>query len=405
MKRKTHMRIKLFFLCFLISCFVVTSCTNAFPWGNGFNAWKKDFEKQALAEGVDPDFLKQILPEIKELPHIVASDKKQPEFRFTFWNYTDRAISERRISKGKEMMETHKEVLARAEAKYGVRAQYIVAFWGLETSYGSYKGNIEIMNALATMAYEGRRRTFFTKELIAFLKIMQMEELYGIKGSWAGAFGNFQFMPTTFVAYAVDADGDGKRDVVGSIPDAVESAANYLAQMGWNKDVRWGREVKLTKPLNWDIVHDDTKKTVEQWAKMGVEPADGTRWNSDDFNVMAELTLPMGIDGPVFLTYQNYKIIMRWNRSQLYALSIGLLADKLDGKPGKIYAPRDNTPFSFEEGKEIQELLTKKGYYTGEIDGQLGSGTRTAIRAYQRDNKLPQDGYATTKLLNKMKGI
>lgn len=399
------MRIKLVFLCFLVSCFVLAGCSHAFLWSDGFEDWKKDFAQQALAEGVNPEFLATILPQIKELPHIVASDKKQPEFRFSFWDYTDRALSPTRISKGKEMFEKHKDMLLKAESKYGVRAQYIVAFWGLETSYGSYKGNIDIANALATMAYEGRRRTFFTNELIAFLKIMQVEQMVGIKGSWAGAFGNFQFMPTTFAAYAVDGDGDGKRDIVGSVPDAIESAANYLSKMGWNYNVRWGREVKLTKSINWNIVHNGTKKTVQDWAKMGVEPADGSKWNPDDYAVVGELTLPMGVDGPIFLTYQNYKIIMRWNRSQLYALSVGLLADQIDGKSGKIYARRDNTPFSFEEAKEIQELLTKKGYYTGEVDGQLGSGTRTAIRAYQKENGLPQDGYATTKLLNKMKGI
>lgn len=398
------MKNKLFYLCFLVGCLFLFSCTT-FSQEADFERWKKDFEKQAIAEGVDPVFLKEVLPQMKLLDHVVASDKKQSEFRLTFWDYTNRTLSQARIQKGKEMMQEHAQLLAKTEQKYGVPAKYIVAFWGMETNYGRYKGNIEILDALTTLAYDQRRRAFFTRELIVFLKIMQQEEAFGIHGSWAGAFGNFQFMPTTFMAYAVDGDGDGKRDIVNSLPDAFASAANYLSHMGWDQNVRWGREVKLTKPLDWDVVYSNVPKTVKDWSKMGVIPADGSKWDQSSQTIVGELTMPMGVDGPIFLTYSNFKIIMRWNRSQLYALSVGLLADGIEGDSVRIYAPRKNLPFSLEQSKEIQEILTEKGYYKGEIDGTLGRGTRQAVRAYQKANGLPQDGYATEELLNKMKGL
>lgn len=370
-----------------------------------FEEWKAEFRTHALSEGVDESFLDKMLPKMALLPHVIESDKKQPEFRLTFWDYTDKVFSQKRLKDGRQMMKKYADLLNKAEQKYNVPAKYITAFWGLETAYGTYKGNVDTLNALTTLAYDKRRRTFFTKELVAFLKIMHQEKLTDVKGSWAGAFGHFQFMPTTFAAYAVDGDGDGKRDIVNSLPDAVESAANYLSKIGWNDAVKWGREVKITQALNWDDIYDNPIKPIREWKKQGVHPANGMQWPSSFEFVQARLVLPMGIEGPIFLAYHNYDVVMKWNRSNLYALAVGLLSDALIMGNYHIYTPRKNMPFSYEQAKEIQELLTQKGYYTGTADGILGRGSRKAIRAYQKDNNLPQDGYATEKLLNKIRGI
>lgn len=392
---------------FLVACSIYCSvkAQNMLSPSHSFEEWKVNLRSRAISEGVDKDFFDTISARMQLLPQVVESDKKQPEFRLTFWDYTDKVFSEKRLKDGRKMIKEHQELFKKAEQKYGVPAKYITAFWGLETAYGAYKGNVDTLNALTTLAYDERRREFFTKELIAFLKIMQQEKLVDVKGSWAGAFGHFQFMPTTFMAYAVDADSDGKRDIINSLPDAIESAANYLSQAGWDNTIKWGREVKIPAQLDWTKVYEHSWRPIREWNEMGVVPANKMVWPVRFYSVMARLEMPMGIEGPAFLVYKNYDVTTRWNRSDLYALSVGILSDALIIGKYQIYTPRKDLKFSYEQSKEIQELLTKRGYYTGKIDGKLGHGTRAAIRGYQRDNNLPQDGYATEKLLNKMKGI
>ncbi|MGN1062724.1 MAG: lytic transglycosylase domain-containing protein, partial [Alphaproteobacteria bacterium] len=244
------MKNKGYFWGLIAACGMSIGCV-AHSRETAFETWKHQLAAQAVSAGVNQDFMEKLLPHIQLLPEVVEADRKQPEFQLTFWDYTDRALSPKRIETGRKMMTEHADLLARVEEKYGVPAKYIVAFWGLETAYGTYQGNIDTLNALATMAFDERRRSFFTKELITFLKILQQEKLPRVKGSWAGAFGNFQFMPSTFAAYAVDGDCDGRRDIVNSLPDAIESAAHYLSEMGWNKNVKWGREVILPLPPDW----------------------------------------------------------------------------------------------------------------------------------------------------------
>lgn len=398
------MKLKTLLLCFLM-IFFVNAEIRASDSDADFDAWKKQLRTQALKEGISKEFLDEIMPKMTLLPQVVEADKKQPEFQLTFWTYLDKTVTPLRIQKGKEMMLLHQKTLKTAEKKYNIPAKYIVAFWGLESNYGSHKGSVETLNALTTLAYDTRRRTFFTKELLAFLKIIQKENLSDVKGSWAGAFGNFQFMPTTFKAYAVDGDGDGKIDIVNSVPDAIFSAANYLSEMGWNPNVKWGREVKLTKSISWDEVHDVKQKTLNEWEKLGIMPANGAPWPKSMLDTKAEILMPMGINGPIFLTYSNFNVIMRWNRSALYALAVGLLSDAIERDKMMIYAERQNDPLSINEVKEIQEFLAKEGYYTSDIDGNVGRGTREALRKYQKDHQLPQDGYADKEILKKMKGI
>lgn len=367
-----------------------------------FDEWKKTFEKQAVEQGINPDFLKEVLPKMRLLHSVVQADRKQPEFHATFWDYLDKRLTPKRIEQGQKNYQIYEAVLNKAASKYGVPPHYILAFWGLETNFGAYMGNVDTLSALATLAYDKRRRTFFTKQLITFIQIMQENQLTDVQGSWAGAFGNFQFMPSTFSAYAVDGDHDGRIDLIHSVPDAIESAAHYLSAVGWQKGQRWGREIQIPTNVDWQKIHPEKPMPLKKWAELGILPADGSSWDIDAMEMPAELIMPMGVQGPVFLVYPNFRVIMKWNRSILYALSVGILADRIAGYENRFYAPRVNKHFSYEQAKQLQRKLFEKNFYDGPIDGDLGKKTRRAIADYQRNNKLPIDGYATEELLNKL---
>lgn len=364
-----------------------------------FNVWKEDFREIAIRKGFDSDFINQILPQLTYLPRVITSDTKQNEFLLTFWGYVNRVITDNRIITGKEMMKKHQFLLKKTSEKYGIQPEILIAFWGLETNYGTYKGKTDTLSALATLAYDKRRSAFFTKELLALLGVIEKGEQTHFTGSWAGAFGNFQFMPTTYVAYAVDADGDNQKDIINSLPDAFESAANYLSKMGWIKNQTWGTEVRITKRLNWNKINKSKRLSVQTWKNMGVLPANGKEWRSDYLTYQAHLVLPSGIDGPAFLVYPNYDLIMRWNNSTLYALSVGLLADKIKYNYAPIYKKPQQISISRKDIKTIQYLLKKQGFYSDSIDGVLGKRTRQSIRAYQKSIGWDEDGYPSKKLL------
>lgn len=368
-----------------------------------FLQWKADFRKIARQKGISDSFLDKMMPKLKYLSHVLDSDKKQSEFLLSFWDYTDRTLSEKRVQDGVKMSKKYKTLANNTAKKYGVQSEFLLAFWGLETNYGAYKGEIDTLNALATLAYDKRRRNFFTNELITLLKLIEKGETTRFKGSWAGAFGNFQFMPTTYAAYAVDADSDGRRDIIHSLHDAFESAANYLSKMGWNNQYGWGYEVKLTKPLNWNTIPENNKMTVAEWEKRGVLPACEEKRSISEQNLTAKLVLPSGIDGPAFLTYSNYDLIMRWNNSTSYALTVGVLSDRISGKSTRFCTPRKNVKISRDDIKFIQSRLIEKKLYSGTVDGILGQNTRKAIRLYQQKNKLDVDGYPSVKLIQKLK--
>lgn len=365
-----------------------------------FELWKQDFKKIAVTKGIESDFLDQILPTISYLPSVISSDQKQSEFLLTFWDYTDRVLSENRIKAGKEMLKKHQKMLTQTAEKYHVQPAFLVAFWGLETNYGSYKGEINTLDALATLAFDKRRRAFFTNELITLLKIIEKGERTHFKGSWAGAFGNFQFMPTTYAAYAVDADGDGNKDIISSLPDAFASAANYLSKMGWNDQKSWGTEVKITQKLNWKKINSNKTLPISEWSEMGLIRADGQTWKKEILTDQAHLVLPDGIEGPAFLVYRNFDLTMRWNNSTLYALSVGLLADKIQYRNAPVYAQRQKNVISRNDIKELQIYLKNKGFYKSNVDGILGRGTKQAIRDYQKSIGWDEDGYPSRKLLS-----
>lgn len=366
-----------------------------------FNNWKVEFKKEAIQKGVEKSILNKVLPDLKLLENVLQSDRKQSEFLLTFWDYTNRTLSESRIKKGREILQQYQSFLDTISQKYGVDKHYLVAFWGLETNYGLFKGKINTLDALATLSFDKRRRKFFTNELITLLKIIQNGEQTEFYGSWAGAFGNFQFMPSTYAAYAVDADGDGNKDIINSLPDAFSSAANYLSKMGWDDTHTWGREVKIYKNVDWDKLNAKNKRPVKDWIKLGVKPLD--KITNIEKEVEARLVMPMGIDGPKFLTYPNYDKIMRWNNSSLYALSVGLLSNMLKDNTFQIKAKQVQSKISKSDIEFIQKKLLKKGYYNDDTDGILGYNTKQGIKSYQKAKKIPQDGYPSLKLIQKLK--
>ena len=369
-----------------------------------FENWKQQTLKQeALKKGISAQFIHVLLPRLKYLPEVLKADKKQSEFLLTFWRYTDKVITQKRIQEGKENAKKYHTLLKQVSEKYNVHQKYILAFWGLETNYGARKGDFDTLSALATLSFDKRRRAFFTNELLTLLKLIQNGEKTHFKGSWAGAFGQFQFMPTTYAAYAVDATGDGKKDIINSLPDAFESAANYLHQMGWKSNQLWGKEVKFTQKIDWETIPENNKMTIQEWQKKGVLPACGENGSDEELNETARLVMPSGIDGPAFLTFKNYDYITRWNNSTLYALSIGILADSIENNDVHLCTKRSDSLISRADIRFIQTQLSKQGFYTDTVDGIWGCHTKKAIQAYQKANHLDADGFPSLKLIQHLK--
>ena len=305
-----------------------------------FSQWVADFKKTAKEKyKIDEKLLDEAFKEVEYKPKVIKLDRNQPEFVKTFWGYYDDAVHPLRVRRGKAKMKEHEKLLKRVEKKYNVPASIIVAFWGMETDYGRNMGNSPVVGVLSTLSFDHRRSKFFTEELIQTFKILQSGKmnLNNMKGSWAGAFGNFQFLPSTYAKYAVDCDADGKIDIRNSLPDAFCSAANYLSKMGWNGSYRWGRPVKFNKDNQkiWAEVNSKEWKELQYFSKLGITRMNGSKLPAA--KIKARLIAPMGVDGPVFLVYDNFKYIMRWNNRTSYALSVGLLSDAItDNKIGKI---------------------------------------------------------------------
>ena len=390
-------------ICYFVFAFLLFAPTVWAGDNDDFDSWKKEFYQQALKSGISKALLDQTVPKMKLLDRVIQLDTQKPEFVSNFYDYTNRRLSKDRVANGKKMLHKYKTWLSRVEEKYGVPKEYLVALWGMETNYGTFMGSVNMLDSLASLAYHPRRRKFFTGELIAYLKILEKEASVAPKvGSWDGGFGNFQFMPTTFLAYAVDGDGNGRRDIVNNMPDAFASAANYLHQMGWRKDEPWGREIIVPKDFDWHHIHKHENKTVADWEKMGVKPKHASEFPAGEKDIAAEWHMPMGKNGPIFLTYPNFKIIMRWNKLSLYAISVGLLADVVKERYQPVEPPADFQPFRTTEIICLQEKLVEKGYLSGGADGMIGPKTRAGVAAFQRENGLVPDAYPSFELLRKV---
>ena len=296
------------------------------------------------------------------------------------------------------------DLLQRVARQYGVQPRFLVSFWGMETNFGDYTGGFPVISSVATLAHDDRRAEFFRAELFHALTILDQGHI-GVKdmnGSWAGAMGQVQFMPSTFTGYAVDGNGDGHKDIWTNLPDIFSSAANYLSEIGWDDTETWGREVRLPEGFDLDLVDLKAPKPISEWQALGVRRADGRDLPQAD--VDGAIVLPAGVKGPAFLVYGNFNAIMTWNRSIYYALAVGYLSDRLDGKgPLVAQKPADDAPLYRTDVLDLQYLLTAAGFDTGKPDGMVGPMTRAAVKAYQKANGLPPDGYPTQDLLSDLR--
>lgn len=369
-----------------------------------FSACVASLADQARDEGISDGTIDAALRPITFQARVVELDRSQPEFVQTFWEYHDLRVSESRVEAGRDRLREHRDLLDRIHQEYGVRPEYMVAFWGLETNYGGHFGTMPVLDSLGTLACDPRRARFFIGQLIAALRLVDAGHMAPerMRGSWAGAMGHLQFMPATFERHAVDATGDGRSDPWENLADAMATGANYLTNMGWDANQRWGREVRLPDGFDYALADMDRRLPLEKWSELGVRRMDGGSLPGEDME--ASLLLPAGHRGPAFLVYDNFRVIMRWNTSTSYALAVGLLADRLMGRPGLQAAEPDGLePFPHDAVEELQQLLADQGFDPGPVDGVLGSQTRSAIRDFQRTEALPADGYPDTTLLRRLR--
>ena len=330
----------------------------------------------------------------------------QPEFKTDIWDYLAGLVDDERIADGRTMLRQHADVLARVSGEYGVDPATVVAVWGVESDYGSKFGERPLLQSLSTLSCFGRRQDFFRGELFSAMRILEKGDIEpgALRGSWAGAFGHTQFMPSTFERIAVDFDGDGRRDLVGSVPDALASTAHYLDRSGWREGEPWGYEVELPDGFDANLAGRTSRRTLSEWMKHGIVRADGKPIDLPG-NTRAAVLLPAGIEGPAFLVFRNFDAIYSYNAAISYALAISHLSDRLRG--GGAFAtawPTDDPGLSRAQRRELQELLLARGHDIGEVDGMLGSRTREAIKLeQQRLGHAPADGRGGLKILKALR--
>jgi membrane-bound lytic murein transglycosylase B len=329
---------------------------------------------------------------------------RQPEFTKPVWEYLDLLVNENRIAGGREVIARHSAVFDAVERNFGVDRYIVAAIWGIESNYGTAIGERDVVRSTATLACIGRRQNYFRDEFLSALEILERGDVPAdhLKGSWAGAFGPTQFMPTSFKRFAVDFDGDGKRNVVTSIPDVIASTANNLKKDGWHTGATWGYEVVLPQGFDFHLADRSVRKTLHQWEALGVRRAGGKAFPRG--GDVGTLLVPAGVRGPAFVVIDNFRAIMKYNPSESYALAVGYLADRVRGSEGFVQAwPRDEIPLSRTERFELQERLSDLGLYNGGADGNLGPRTRSAIRDFQVRAGLVPDGFASSKVLERLR--
>ena len=369
-----------------------------------YDAWVAGFRTRAAAGGISQSTLSAAFRNTGYLPGVIERDRNQTEFTRSLEDYLAIAASDDRISTGRSMLRKHASVLSAIEARYGVEARIITAIWGLESRYGARRGNVPVISALSTLAYDGRRGPFFESQLIAALEILQNGDTTPAKmtGSWAGAMGHTQFIPTSYQAYAVDFRGDGRRDIWSEDPtDALASAAAYLKRFGWTKGRPWGVEVRLPEGFNTSLTGQKTKRNPSDWAAMGVRDMNGRRVANHG---AASILIPSGATGPAFMIFSNFKVISRYNNSESYVIGIGHLSDRLvGGPPIQGVFPPDAQGMTLNDRRELQRLLTQAGFDTQGVDGVIGSNTQAAISAYQSSVGLPVTGEPSAGLLRQLR--
>ena len=336
-------------------------------------------------------------------PEVVEAANFQPEYVKPIGEYVDRAVSDKRVETGKQKLVENQALLGSLETRYGVDRYVILAIWGVESNYGMQSGDKNVIRSLATLICTGTKAQFAKPQLVSALKILQRGDigLDAMNGSWAGAMGHTQFIPTTYNSYAVDQDGDGKRDIWGNIPDALASTASYLKVSGWRPGETWGYEVALPKGFDPKRVNENTLKPLGEWQKVGIVRVNGEAYPR--LTDKASLFAPEGVRGPSFLVLNNFRAILHYNVAKSYALAVGHLADRIRGGGHFVHPwPTDETHLSLEQRTEFQRLLIAQGLMTGEPDGVIGPATLEAVKTYQRSKGLGVDGYPSLTLLKRL---
>ena len=390
----------------IIICSLFPILANATIADQDFLQCKVNLVERAETAGFSSYITQTVIDNISPIEQVIALDKKQPEFSQTFEQYIKARVTAYHVRVGKEKLKQHKKLFDSLEKKYGIPRQYLVSFWGLETVFGKHKGKISVLDALATLACDQRRSEFFTQELLNLFSLIETEKvsIEQLKGSWAGAMGHMQFMPSALLKYAVDGDNNGKVDVWNSEVDALTTAANYLSKIGWQAKERWGREVKLPDNFAFDKVAFDQYYPLSYFQQLGVKKTNNQPLPV--YDIQAELYLPSGHQGPAFLLYPNFNVIMTWNLSKSYALSVGLLANKLVGAKDIEFFQKEQTkvkPYSVAEMKNLQSQLNSLAFEPGEPDGIWGPKSRHAIRLFQLQHQLIADGYPNKEVFLTMK--
>jgi membrane-bound lytic murein transglycosylase B len=363
------------------------------PKSESFPQCIERLQQMARNAGVSENTTVDVLGQVKLLPKILSYDRNQPEFVQTFTGYFSKRVTNWRVNKGREKWVEHREFLSKLTQQYGVPAHYLIAFWGLETNFGGIKGRIPTIPALTTLACDQRRSEYFSGELIQALLLLEREKLdhKDMIGSWAGAMGHTQFMPTAYMKYAKDGDADGKVDLWNNELDALASAAHFLQNLGWQTGFIWGREVLLPEGFNYQLAGKSHPQTLSFWSQQNVTQVSGKTLGDSD--IKAALLIPAGHTGSTFMVYSNFDVILRWNNSEYYGIAVGHLADRIKGQ-GTLSKPLPKLPnFTLFEMQQFQDKLNQLGFDVGEADGILGPTTRKGVRGFQVTVGLIADGY------------
>ena len=383
----------------IAGAYAKSTCKNT----GSFEGWKREFRAEVVAAGVTPDTIRRTYDLTTFQPDIIRRDRRQSYFSRSFVDFSKRLVSSHRLRTGASKLKQRSSEFSRAEREYGVPAEVITAFWALESDFGAgITKQSQIFDSLATLAYDCRRPELFSRELIAAMKIIDRGYLTldRMVGSWAGELGQTQFLPSHYLNHAIDADGDGRRDLIRSDPDIIHSTANYIRHLGWRRGEPWLVEVTVPARLDWKEADLDIKHPVSRWASWGVTRRDGRRLGGD---LPAALLLPMGRNGPAFLAYPNFDIYPQWNQSLNYAITAAYLATRLAGAPP--YLPGRGTveDYGYKDILELQQLLNRRGFDTGGVDGKLGSKSRAAVKAAQVKFGLPADSYPSPELFSRLR--
>jgi len=386
---------------FLAATLVLVAGAGSAP-ASDFPACLAELRREATAKGITPQTFDAALAGVEPDQSVLDAMDAQPEFKTPIWDYMAGLVDEQRVAEGRAKLAEHGAILAEAERKFGVDHHVLVAVWGVETDYGKVRGGRPLMRSLATVSCIGHRQRFFRSELLAALRIVQSGDIQreALVGSWAGAFGQTQFMPSSFQRFAVDFDGDGRRDIIGSVADALGSTANYLARAGWVSGEPWGYEVRVP-PGYKGPAGRRTRQALARWSEHGIRGTDGAALTGSG---PAALFLPAGAAGPAFIVFKNFDVIHAYNPAESYVLAIAHLSDRLRGAgPFRTAWPTDDPGLSRAERREVQQRLVERGFDIGAVDGMIGPRTRAAIETFQTSAGLPVDGRAGARVLKALK--